>query len=80
MNSSPKEPCPMCSATYPHECGISVVPHYTCSICGAAAYFADDDCFRHANQPFEDQSTFCDRYGYPIPVTETQVSCKAGEP
>lgn len=41
--------------------------NFKCKLCGA---FAErrGDCFRHANEPFEDGSGFCDRYGYPIDV------------
>ncbi len=69
MNSTPKDPCPVCSAKYPHFCGIKVVPYLTCSLCGSPAYLDEDGFHRHANDPFEDASTFCDRYGYPIMVT-----------
>ncbi len=41
-----------------------------CRVCGAdAVWVAEEAVHRHAKQPFEDQSTFCDRYGYPIEVT-----------
>jgi hypothetical protein len=73
MNSTPNNPCLVCSSKYPHECGIKVVPHSTCRLCGAPAYLAPDGVYRHANEPFEDQSTFCDKYGYPIPVEQSGV-------
>lgn len=42
---------------------------FKCKLCGAYAEFrVDEGVYRHANQPFEDASTFCDKYGYPIPV------------
>lgn len=38
-----------------------------CFSCGAEAVFvASEGVWRHANQPWEDQSQFCDRYGYPV--------------
>ena len=49
-------------------------PKLVCALCGAAARLADDGFYRHAKQPFEDQSTFCDRYGYPIPVRDQDTS------
>ena len=39
-----------------------------CALCGADARLADDGYYRHAKQPFEDVSTFCEKYGYPIPA------------
>lgn len=70
MISSPKDPCPTCGAKYPHDCGIKVVPRYRCTRCNAAAYEAEPGVFRHANEPFEDSSLFCESYGYPIQVEE----------
>jgi hypothetical protein len=70
MNSSRNEPCPVCTAKYPHKCGINVIPMMVCTICNSPAYIADDGFFRHANDGFEDGSTFCDKYGYPIKVKQ----------
>lgn len=72
MESNPKHPCAMCGAKFPHECGVQIVAHYTCQICGAAAYLTPEGVYRHANDPFEDASGFCDKYGYPIPVVRWQ--------
>lgn len=41
---------------------------WVCALCGADAKFSADGTWRHARRPFEDQSTFCDKYGYPIPI------------
>jgi hypothetical protein len=42
---------------------------YVCKLCGADAKLVEDGYFRHVNDAFADQSTFCDKYGYTIPVT-----------
>ena len=43
---------------------------YICRLCGGDAMPAEDGNYRHANSPLGDVSTFCDKYGYPIPVGE----------
>ena len=68
MNSSPTNPCPQCSAKYPHHCGIKIIPMIICTLCKSPAYAAPDGYFRHANKPWEDASSFCEKYGYPISV------------
>lgn len=44
-----------------------------CTLCGSAATLADDGYWRHANPPHVDASTFCDKYGYPIQVRESDT-------
>ena len=44
-----------------------------CTLCGAPAYMASDGYYRHVAtgpESFDDGSSFCDRYGYPINIHE----------
>jgi hypothetical protein len=39
-----------------------------CKLCGAPAERTEDGSIRHAGEPWEDGSGFCEKYGYPIPA------------
>jgi hypothetical protein len=73
VNATPQAPCSRCGAKFPHECGREVIPHFRCTLCTSPAYRVDG-VFRHANEPFEDASHACEKYGYPIAVTGWKVT------
>ncbi len=50
-----------------------------CAICGADAVLDEEGAYRHAKRPFEDQSMFCDRQGYPVKVRLVQVKPSPGD-
>jgi hypothetical protein len=49
---------------------------FVCTLCGSDAKWDNDDngAWRHAKQPYEDNSTFCSRYGYPIQVITQEIN------
>ena len=70
-----------------HESGYAgprfvKVTELVCTICGCEAeYCSDDDVWRHKGDPSDKQymmQTFCDKYGYPIPVRPAEVCWKPG--
>lgn len=50
-----------------------------CRLCGSDAHLAKDGEYRHAKQGWEDASTFCEKYGYPIPVLHQECATLARE-